>query len=82
VICTGDKHKRFDVLLLLRISFTHMSTKTEDRQHVGTWIEPEVVRELEERAEQADRSRSAELRIAIRRYLERTRDHNDERSTT
>ena len=36
------------------------------------WIEPEVVRELKERAERADRSRSAELRLAIRSYLERT----------
>jgi hypothetical protein len=58
---------------LCRVSPPRTSTPSQARQHVGTWIEPEVVRELEERAEQADRFRSAELRIAIRRYLERTR---------
>ena len=49
-----------------------MDTKTEQREHVGTWVEPEVVRELEERAEQADRSRSAEIKIALRRHLEQS----------
>ena len=49
-----------------------MATKTAQREHVGTWVEPEVVRELEERAEQVDRSRSAEIRIALRRHLEQS----------
>jgi metal-responsive CopG/Arc/MetJ family transcriptional regulator len=57
-----------------------MAAKTSQREHIGTWIEPEVVRELEERAERADRSRSAELRIALRRYLEQADDDGgDER---
>jgi metal-responsive CopG/Arc/MetJ family transcriptional regulator len=55
-----------------------MAAKTSQREHIGTWIEPEVVRELEERAERADRSRSAELRIALRQYLERADDEQED----
>jgi hypothetical protein len=47
---------------------------------VNLWLEKGVVRELEERARRAERTRSAEMRLALRRHLERT-DNGDERGT-
>lgn len=41
------------------------TTTTERRQLVNTWIEPEDVERLDLLAREADRSRSAELRLAI-----------------
>ena len=41
------------------------------RQIVSAWVQPELAQRLEEAARAAHRSRSAELRIALRRYLER-----------
>lgn len=56
----------------------HMATKQAERkQLVNLWVEREVVRELEERAQRAERSRSAEMRLAFRRHIERT-DTDDE----
>jgi TraY domain len=49
-------------------------TKTEGRRLVNFWLEREVVELLEERALRADRSRSAEIRIALREHLERDGD--------
>jgi predicted transcriptional regulator len=48
-----------------------MATRTEGREHVNVWVEPEIVRQLDEKAEEADRSRSAEIRVALRRHVER-----------
>ena len=48
-----------------------MEAKTETRKLVNAWIDPEDAERLEDAARSADRSRSAELRIAIREYLER-----------
>jgi predicted transcriptional regulator len=49
-----------------------MATKTEQRQHINAWVDASLARRLDERAQQADRSRSAEIRTAIREHLERT----------
>ena len=54
-----------------------METKTETRKLVNAWIDPEDAERLDDVARAADRSRSAELRIAIRAYLERD-DENEE----
>ena len=48
-----------------------MEAKTETRKLVNAWIDPRDAERLEDAARAADRSRSAELRIAIREYLER-----------
>jgi predicted transcriptional regulator len=56
-----------------------MLTKTEGREHVNVWVEPELVRQLDEKAEEADRSRSAEIRIALRRHVERDDGPEEER---
>jgi len=53
-----------------------MAMKTETRRLVNAWIDPEDAERLDDVARAADRSRSAELRIAIRAYLERA--HTDE----
>ena len=45
---------------------------TERRQLVNAWVEPEDVERLDLLAREADRSRSAELRVAICEHLERT----------
>ena len=58
-----------------------MATKTETRTLVNAWIDPEDAERLDDAARAADRSRSAELRIAIREHLERA-DHDDEGGTT
>lgn len=48
-----------------------MATKTDERQHVNAWVEPELVRRLDARAQAAERTRSAEIRIALRQHVER-----------
>jgi predicted transcriptional regulator len=48
-----------------------MTTKTQQRTLVNAWVEPEDARRLAEKARLGDRSRSAELRLAVRQYLER-----------
>jgi len=46
------------------------TTKTaEPRRIVSVWCEPALVERLDEAASAADRSRSAELRVALRRHL-------------
>ena len=55
-----------------------MTTKTERREHVNAWVEPEDVRRLDERAAAAERSRSAEIRVAIRAHLAREDEREDE----
>ena len=55
-----------------------MATKTDDRKLVNAWIDPEDAERLDDAARAADWSRSAELRIAIREYLERGADTEDE----
>jgi integrase len=47
-----------------------MATKTEQRQHINAWVDPELARRLDEKAREADRSRSAEIRIALRQHVE------------
>jgi len=62
-----------------------MTTKTQERQHVNAWVEPRVVEQLDARAAAADRSRSAEVRRALARYVQDVadeRDHDDEREGT
>jgi predicted transcriptional regulator len=56
-----------------------MVTKTEERRHVNAWIEPDLVRRLDEKAREADRSRSAEIRLALRRHFEREHAHPSEK---
>ena len=55
-----------------------MVTKTETRRLVNAWIDPEDAERLDDVARAADRSRSAELRIAIRAYLERANENEEE----
>ena len=50
-----------------------MATKTDERRHVNAWIEPDLAQRLDEKAQEADRSRSAEIRLALRRHVERER---------
>jgi metal-responsive CopG/Arc/MetJ family transcriptional regulator len=51
-----------------------MATSTDDRRMVSAWIEPTLAERLDEAAREADRSRSAEIRTALREHLERTAD--------
>ena len=53
------------------------TTKTEARQHLNAWVEPDIVRQLDERAEAADRSRSAEIRVALREHVARDGERED-----
>jgi predicted transcriptional regulator len=39
---------------------------------VGAWIDPDLIRRLDERARQQERTRSAEIRLALRRHIEQT----------
>jgi predicted transcriptional regulator len=54
-----------------------MATKTRQRLHVNTWVDPELVRRLDEKAAAADRSSSAEIRIALRQHVEADRSSFD-----
>jgi predicted transcriptional regulator len=48
-----------------------MTTHTPERTVVvSAWLEPDLARRLAEAAEASDRSKSAELRVALRYYLE------------
>jgi hypothetical protein len=42
---------------------------TEERKFVSAWIETTLADRLDEAAREADRSRSAELRVALKRHL-------------
>ena len=55
-----------------------MEAKTETRKLVNAWIDPEDAERLEDAARATDRSRSAELRIAIHEYLERANETEEE----
>jgi predicted transcriptional regulator len=48
-----------------------MSAQTAEHQHVNARVDPELLRLLDEKAEANDRSRSAELRVALRAHVER-----------
>jgi predicted transcriptional regulator len=54
-----------------------MTTKTGERRLVNAWIDPEDAERLDDDARAADRSRSAELRIAVREHLERADDEKE-----
>ena len=53
-----------------------MATNIEQRQHVNAWIDPELARALDQKAREADRSRSAEIRVALRRHVELATETN------
>jgi predicted transcriptional regulator len=55
-----------------------MDTKTDEKVLIGVWVEPEIVQQLEARAQEADRSRSGELRQAIREHLARVHHETEE----
>lgn len=55
-----------------------MAIKTETRRLVNAWIDPEDAVRLDDVARAADRSRSAEVRIAIRQHLDRVDDEGEE----
>jgi predicted transcriptional regulator len=57
-----------------------MATRTEQRLHVNTWVEPELVGQLDEKAAAADRSRSAEIRVALRQHVDADRSALDPRT--
>ena len=50
---------------------TRKSTKTGEAEMIGCWIEPAIVRKLEQMAAAMDRTRSAEIRVAIREHIVR-----------
>ncbi len=54
-----------------------MTTKTEMRKVVTAWIDPELVVRLDDAARAADRSRSAEVRLAILRHVEHVDDEGE-----
>jgi predicted transcriptional regulator len=43
----------------------------DDRVHIGAYVDPTLKRELDESARRADRSLSAEIRLALRRHVDR-----------
>jgi predicted transcriptional regulator len=48
------------------------TTRLNDRTgFVGAWVDPDLIRRLDERAHQQERTRSAEIRLALRRHVER-----------
>ena len=55
-----------------------MATKTENRKLVNAWVDPGDAERLDDVARAADRSRSAELRLAIRAHLERADGEKEE----
>jgi predicted transcriptional regulator len=46
-------------------------TTDRRRQIISVWMEPNTIDRLEQLAREADRSRSAELRVAVREHLAR-----------
>lgn len=54
-----------------------MTTKTE-RVIVNAWIDPEVAARLDAMARAADRSRSAEIRLALREHVDRREEDGDD----
>ncbi len=57
-----------------------MTTKTEMRKVLTAWVDPEDAERLDDVARAAERSRSAELRIAIREHIEREHIEMEERT--
>ena len=55
-----------------------MATTGRPRQIISIWMEPDTIERLEQLAREADRSRSAELRVAVNQYLERAAPTTDE----
>jgi predicted transcriptional regulator len=55
-----------------------MDTQTEGRAHVNAFVDVEVRRELERLARVNDRSMSAEIRLALREYVERTHPNEED----
>ena len=55
--------------------------RTVERVSISAFVDPDDHERLVERARLEERSVSAALRLAIRRYLERD-DHDDEGGTT
>jgi metal-responsive CopG/Arc/MetJ family transcriptional regulator len=51
---------------------------TEERKFVSAWIETTLADRLDEAAREADRSRSAELRVALKRHLAQADDNETE----
>jgi metal-responsive CopG/Arc/MetJ family transcriptional regulator len=51
---------------------------TEERKFVSAWIETTLAERLDEAARGADRSRSAELRVAVRQYLAQADDGQED----
>ena len=54
-----------------------MAITTLERAHVNAYIDADMRRDLERLALENDRSLSAEMRIALRRHLERTHRHEE-----
>ena len=48
-----------------------MAVKTPPREHLTAFVDADVRRELERLAEENERSLSAEIRRALRQYVER-----------
>jgi hypothetical protein len=42
---------------------------TDDRVHIGAYVEPRLKSDLDESARRADRSLSAEIRVALRAHV-------------
>jgi hypothetical protein len=49
------------------------STQTENRVHVNVFLEPGLLQALDRKAEESDRTRSAEIRQALKGHVERER---------
>ena len=61
-----------------------MDTRDRPRQIISVWMEPDTIERLEQLAREADRSRSAELLLAVREHLERAATvpvHHEEATT-
>jgi predicted transcriptional regulator len=54
-----------------------MLTSTPQREHVNAFVDADVRRELERLARENERSLSAEIRMALRQYLERDDEEED-----
>lgn len=55
-----------------------MATTTLAREHLNAYVDADVRRELERLAAENDRTLSAEVRRALRAYVERDHDEEDE----
>ena len=66
------------VLVTLRNTWYVLVVKTEERVSLSAFVDPDDHERLVERARLEERSVSAALRLAIRRYLERVDDEEPE----